>query len=393
MKYAILPLFFAVMLCAQVTPEEFNTVMGLPFFGDGSLWEEGASGLGARLKCRLASDGGEGVAHYSAYVNKLPCFSSKITQIRINERSGKIVQVAFILGNKGDGTKETKSSAVKNTLKKEMKALQKSISGVLGKAGHGMLSLSGKNVSVEWWKIGDTAVVLDAESGEFIILRFMALTTFETGVSRKEARQKVQAADLTKNIERQENGDVFLRNIPMVDQGPKGYCAPASLERIFLYLGIQGVDMHRIAEEAGTGIGGGTSVAELEKTAQKWGRRYGVSTQSASFKFHSIQKAIDAGLPILWCMWSTTPFCERANQNTHARQTAISEQWLKTLKKQKRIKDVHEGPHVCLIIGYNEQTKEIVVSNSWGQSPAAFWWVRMEDAEVVSRGKVVYLKP
>ena len=28
MKYAILPLFFALMLCAQVTPEQFDTAMG-----------------------------------------------------------------------------------------------------------------------------------------------------------------------------------------------------------------------------------------------------------------------------------------------------------------------------------------------------------------------------
>ncbi|MBO4528451.1 MAG: C39 family peptidase [Victivallales bacterium] len=393
MKYAILPLFFAMMLCAQVTPEQFNTAMGLNLFGDGDLWNESAPSLAARLKCRLAGDGGEGVVHYSAYVNKLPCFGSKVTQIRANERDGKLVQVALILGNKGDSVKGTKESAVKNALTKEAKALRKSINDVLGKSQKGDLSLSGKNIRVDWWQCGESAVVLDAESGEFIILRFMSVATFEAGVSRKEARQKVQAANLVKNIDRKDNGDVYLMNVPMVDQGPKGYCAPASLERVFLYLGIQGVDMHRIADEAKTGVGGGTSSEELEKIAQKWGRRYGVSTHTAPFKFRSIQKAIDEGLPMIWTMWSTNVYGERANQNTHARQTMTTEQWLKTLKKQKKIKNVHEGPHICLVIGYNATTNEIAVSNSWGQSAAALWWVRMEDAEVVARGKLVYLKP
>ena len=282
---------------------------------------------------------------------------------------------------------------MKNALGKEAKELRKAINGVLGKSEKGQLSLSGKNVRVDWWKCGDSAIVLDAESGEFIILRFMSIATFEAGVSRKEARQQVQAANLLKNIDKKENGDVYLMNIPMVDQGPKGYCAPASLERVFLYLGIQGVDMHRIADEAKTGVGGGTSSEELEKIAQKWGRRYGVSTHTAPFKFRSIQKAIDEGLPMIWTMWSTNVYGERANQNTHARQTMTTEQWLKTLKKQKKIKDVHEGPHICLVIGYNATTNEIAVSNSWGQSAAALWWVRMEDAEVVARGKLVYLKP
>ena len=393
MKYAILPLFFALMLCAQVTPEQFNTSMGLNVFGDGDLWSENARTLGARLGCRLVGDGSEGVVHYSAYVNKLPCFGSKVGQIRVNERDGKLVQIALILGNKGDSAKGTRESVVKNALVKETKALRKSINDVLGKSQKGNMSLSGKNVHVDWWPCGDTAVVLDAESGEYIILRFMSVATFEAGVSRKEARQKVQAADLTKNIDRKDNGDVYLMNVPMVDQGPKGYCAPASLERVFLYFGIQGVDMHRIADEAKTGVGGGTNLDDLEKIAQKWGRRYGVSTHTVPFKFRSVQKVIDEGLPIIWRMWSTNVYGERANQNTHARQTMTTEQWLKTLKKQKKIKDVHEGPHICLIIGYNETTNEIAVSNSWGQSAAAFWWVRMEDAEVVARGKLVYLKP
>ena len=393
MKYAILPLFFALMLCAQVTPKQFDAAMGLPLFGDGDICSEGAQTMAARLKYRLANDGGEGVIRYSAYVNKLPCFGSKVTQVRASERDGKLLQVALILGNKGDSAKGTKESAVKNALGKEVKELRKAINDVLGKSEKGQLSLSGKNVRVDWWKCGDSAVVLDAESGEFIILRFMSIATFEAGVSRKEARQKVQAANLLKNIDKKENGDVYLMNIPMVDQGPKGYCAPASLERVFLYLGIQGVDMHRIADDAKTGVGGGTSSEELEKIAQKWGRRYGVSTHTASFKFRSIQKAIDEGLPMIWTMWSSNPYTERANLNTHARQTMTTEQWLKTLKKQKKIKDVREGPHICLVIGYNATTNEIAVSNSWGNSAAALWWVPMEDAEIVARGKLVYLKP
>ena len=393
MKYAILPLFFALMLCAQVTPEQFDTAMGLRVFGDGDIWSESAQSLGARLNCHMAGDGAEGVVRYSAYVNKLPCFGSKVGQIRASERNGKLLQVALTLGNKGDIAKGTKAAAVKNALVKEAKELRKAINDVLGKSAKGQLSLSGKNVRVDWWRCGDSAVVLDAESGEFIILRFMSIATFEAGVSRKEARQKVQAANLMKNIDRKENGDVYLMNVPMVDQGPKGYCAPASLERVFLYLGIQGVDMHRIADEAKTGVGGGTSADELEKIAQKWGRRYGVSTHTAPFKFRSIQKAIDEGLPMIWTMWSSNVYGDRANQNTHARQTMTTEQWLKTLKKQKKIKDVHEGPHICLVIGYNATTNEIAVSNSWGNSAAALWWVRMDDAEVVARGKLVYLRP
>ena len=110
MKYAILPLFFALMLCAQVTPEQFDTAMGLRVFGDGDIWSESAQSLAARLNCHMAGDGAEGVVRYSAYVNKLPCFGSKVGQIRASERNGKLLQVALTLGNKGDIAKGTKAA-------------------------------------------------------------------------------------------------------------------------------------------------------------------------------------------------------------------------------------------------------------------------------------------
>ncbi|MEQ1748666.1 MAG: hypothetical protein ABL974_04550 [Prosthecobacter sp.] len=44
----------------------------------------------------------------------------------------------------------------------------------------------------------------------------------------------------------------------MVDQGPKGYCAVATAERVFTYYDIP-VDQHEMAQEADTGSGGGTS--------------------------------------------------------------------------------------------------------------------------------------
>ena len=61
-----------------------------------------------------------------------------------------------------------------------------------------------------------------------------------------------------------QDGDVYLRDVPMVDQGPKGYCVPATLERELRYFGIHG-DMHELALALGTKYqgGGGTPVDEM----------------------------------------------------------------------------------------------------------------------------------
>lgn len=59
------------------------------------------------------------------------------------------------------------------------------------------------------------------------------------------------AWELPQNIKKLENGDVYIQNIPMVDQGQKGYCVVATTQRLFEYYGIQ-ADQHQIAQVAGT---------------------------------------------------------------------------------------------------------------------------------------------
>ena len=39
----------------------------------------------------------------------------------------------------------------------------------------------------------------------------------------------------------------------MVDQGQKGYCVPATVERVLRYYGINDLNMHQLAEAGKTG--------------------------------------------------------------------------------------------------------------------------------------------
>ena len=51
----------------------------------------------------------------------------------------------------------------------------------------------------------------------------------------------------------------------------------------------------------------------------------------------------------------------------------------------------NEGPHMCLIIGYNRETNEIAVSNSWGDAHIAPLWIPMKAASKVSREVLVFI--
>ncbi|GDY18595.1 hypothetical protein LBMAG55_19180 [Verrucomicrobiota bacterium] len=48
----------------------------------------------------------------------------------------------------------------------------------------------------------------------------------------------------------------------MVNQGPKGYCVPATWERVLRYMGIP-ADMYVLAMVGQSGAGGGTSLSTL----------------------------------------------------------------------------------------------------------------------------------
>ncbi|GEP44092.1 C39 family peptidase [Brevifollis gellanilyticus] len=89
----------------------------------------------------------------------------------------------------------------------------------------------------------------------------------------------VGRSSLTANVKRDEaSGDVVIANVPMVDQGPKGYCAVATAERVFKYYGIP-VDQHEMAQVADTSDGGGTSPDKMLAALNKLEGRMGVSVR------------------------------------------------------------------------------------------------------------------
>ena len=55
--------------------------------------------------------------------------------------------------------------------------------------------------------------------------------------SRKSAAQAGGKAKIRDNVTKSPNGDVFIDNVPMVDQGQKGYCSAAVAERVLRYYG------------------------------------------------------------------------------------------------------------------------------------------------------------
>jgi len=178
----------------------------------------------------------------------------------------------------------------------------------------------------------------------------------------------------------------------MVNQGPKGYCVPATFERYLRYMQIP-ADMYLLAMAGQTQIGGGTTLSGIIDAVDGY-----ISSQSRTMKelnepikVRTIQKYIDKGLPIIWTMFSSREYNQHANQRTVERQSVTDwEAWRKSTKSIARSTELRQdilSAHACLIIGYNKTTGEIAVSDSWGPSYNERW-IAAEQAQQVSQGSI-----
>ena len=243
---------------------------------------------------------------------------------------------------------------------------------------------------------------------EFVRLRVSPLPKQlglgSTAATAPSAGKRVTKTSLPANVTRDPGGDVFIKNMPMVDQGPKGYCAVATAERVFRYYGMP-VDQHEMAQVANTGSSGGTNPEAMLKALTALQGRLHVHVRAISkWEYAEFNRMI-------------TDYNREAKRNKKAeinlagmRVIDIGEIYgsmdpaslkeSKTVKKkgdfEKFKREVAEkidkgipvmwgvelglypeaeipqakGGHMRLIIGYNNTTNELLYSDSWGAKHA-----------------------
>lgn len=105
----------------------------------------------------------------------------------------------------------------------------------IGKARRQGFGAYGKTrESAERWDHESTAFLLTEQKGEYTALRVLPTATADAGgrtarISDPQLRERMK-----QNVVHRENGDVIITNLPMIDQGPKGFCVPATYARALL---------------------------------------------------------------------------------------------------------------------------------------------------------------
>ena len=223
------------------------------------------------------------------------------------------------------------------------------------------------------------------------------------------------ARKISDNVTQGLKGDVFIDNIPMVDQGQKGYCSVATAARVLQYYGIE-KDEHEIAQIAGTSAEGGTSTLKMKEAVETIGKKFNLGTIVCYGDFEkSVAERIGgicdevraynkAAKKLKKKAIADDVFIRHEGNVTRYDPQAVDDamdvevrKYMKTEGPQKSkytkfLKDVRDqidkgiplfwgvtlgiapepglpqagGGHMRLIIGYNDKKKEILYTDSWG---------------------------
>ena len=393
--------------------EKINSAIGLRAFNHKPFNERNASEFAKALQLPVESTSslGDSWRLYAAAKKKGYTLFGTIpySVVLYSDINKKVSSLSLVFANKGDynskvgfgaqhfkKNKKKKGSKVslEDAMQQDYAQISTSLTSALGKAKKGYYGDSGTRHAVLRWDWNGYSFILSLVKKEYVSVIIVSKDKADKEGRSKVIRDSIIKSRLKDSIQKASNGDIYISDIPMVDQGPKGYCAPATFERAMRFIGLE-ADMYLLAMLGKTKAGGGTSITNLVTEIKSLVLRKGARVKQIKDKKISIEfikKTIDQGIPLLWILGSGTPFNTPTNENTKLRNKAGHSEWL---AKQARIYDAKKkmkANHVCLIIGYNEKTEEIAVSDSWG-TKYVMRWTPLSVAKWASSGKFVTIEP
>ncbi len=391
----------------KIAFEAVNEAAGQPLFADTALWTRSADEVATALTLRPESKTQSQSSFRSYPDESYRLFGARPFSVAMYAERGQPVGLSIIYANKGDlfsaaGSgqmhfdKDTPPEDAAKILKKAMEtdgaAIRTAISAKLGPAKKDRFG-EGKSgrMTMERWDWRGQSILLAEVEGEYTGLQIVSKTFADSGGKVERTTDAEIKARVLKQVETRPGGDVVINDIPMVDQGPKGYCVPATAERAMRHLGVS-ADMYILANAGESGYGGGTNVeglmAGMMRHLRSKGRSY--ETFNGALNLKQISRFIDKGVPVIWALYSTDNFNEIANKRTKDRQgvsdwSAWKAKLLSEVGALSLFKDKDKG-HVVLIVGYNKDTNEIAFSDSWGERYKERW-VTVAEAEKVSQSQ------
>lgn len=371
----------------QMTPQELET----EFSRDGKLQFEWITADKSRAKFTHRK-GGSRKVELELFDGSVP-----IEEAIVDFHSGRLNLITFSIYNRADSGEIELDELRKLylTTGKEVSARFKSRPSVRKSNKQQGLLTEGYS----WYGANGVALLehnegaLDSGDSEFLRLRVSrkgAKGGLAASMVNRRGGASVRLSSLKDFVEEDDKGNVFVKGLPMVDQGAKGYCVVASVQRLFEHYGI-GADMHQLAEVAEADPDRGTSTMLMAKSLDKIDFRFktrlkilAMSSSSGGLIEVDVKKgeyyvgdrldrrkvmkmihdSIDDGLPILWSLE------------------------LGKYPEQPQLNPQTSGGHMRLIIGYNKDDDKIIFSDSWG---AGHEFKQMKASHAISATRGLFL--
>ena len=195
-----------------------------------------------------------------------------VGEIVIRGDDGKPENVSISLYNRGDDGAVTLSD-----FESDFSDWKRLLTEKVGNAGHERNAKGAVSIEGWMWTKGDSAYLLEASTSKRENrAEFMRLRVASISASENKRDRVVKRSSLEENVKKDDEGYTYINGVPMVDQGEKGYCVVASVERIGRYMGLE-VDQHELAQVANTG-NHGTTNDDMEKAFQRITGRIHVRT-------------------------------------------------------------------------------------------------------------------
>jgi hypothetical protein len=369
--------------------DKLNELFGAPIWQDANLWDDPTEQVAARLELKQESKT-RFMENYRAYpMGDQTLVDQAVYALALYGGAAHANSLSFVFLNLGDIPPNSNTKEFIEQIETSGEEIQKNLVGLLGKPERDSLGSGDLREKVWRWNWNGHAIMLSIQEGKYTAMRIMPTDRADNGGKIAQLSDDALKQRMASCVERRANGDVIITNIPMINQGPKGYCSPATWERYLRFVDIP-ADMYLLALAANTGVGGGTYsgdiIAATRNIISSNGRKLGKVGEKPSI--NKVSYYIEKGQPVMWSFLSTPSFQLEASINTAERNGKETK-----LKRNNsgQNEDSGSGGHICLIIGYNEQTGEIAISDSWGPKFTERW-VPAKIAEDVSYGTMNVIK-
>ena len=350
---------------------------------------------------------------YAAFAKDYQLFGAMPYSVALySNEAGFATMISIVYANKGDfgsnaglaeehfkGGNVATSKNLLEVMNRDAETVAKSLTSALGDGKSQRYGEGKTRREVTRWDWNGHAFLLSNEVNEYVSLVIVATTLADDGGKVVLTRDTDVKKRLLASVVRFDSGDVLLSEIPMVNQGPKGYCVPATFERAMRTMGLE-ADMYLLAMVGESQAGGGTSPTVLLDNVKHQvlskGRRIKEEFVK-QLRIRDFKRYIDEGIPLMWTLHSVEKYNEIANKNTKARENVTD--WKShaatILAENAEIATTAKpeaNGHICMIVGYNEATQEVAVSDSWGPEFERRW-VPIGVADWASAGSIFMILP